>query len=72
MVSEGARGRPVFTRIGYLLTGDGGQADLDQTTAFRDDIFWARQAWAKPFTWQRFTDWWASRRYLVPRDVRRR
>lgn len=49
-----------------------GVADFDLQAAFMDDIYWARQAWGKPFTWQRFTDWWAARRYVVPRDVRRR
>lgn len=51
---------------------DGTDPDFDRTTAFMDDIYWARQVYAKPFTWQRYLNWWVARRWLIPRDVRRR
>ena len=36
-----------------------------------DDSIWARRI-RLPFTWQRFINWWVCRRWLQPRDVRKR
>jgi hypothetical protein len=34
------------------------------------DAYWASFV-RRPFTWQRFACWWAARRWVEPRDVRR-
>jgi len=44
---------------------------IAESTAYTDDLFWAYHV-ARPFTWQRYIDWWAARRWLLPRDVTRR
>jgi hypothetical protein len=43
---------------------------LGRAQALIDDRYWSRHV-TLPFTWQRFMDWWVSRRWVVPRDVRR-
>lgn len=35
-----------------------------------DDAHWARYV-RGPFSWQRFTNWWIARRWVIPRDPRR-
>jgi hypothetical protein len=46
--------------------------DLDESLSRVDDRYWAYEVFVRPFTWQRFLNWWAARRYVQPRDVRRR
>ena len=36
-----------------------------------DDAYWEHFA-RQQFTWDRFYEWWVARRWLVPRDVRKR
>jgi len=43
---------------------------IEAHTELMDDAYWARFV-RKPFTWQRFTTWWAARRWVMPRDPRR-
>jgi hypothetical protein len=52
--------------------------DADESTLFTDaqalmdDAHWARFAkrlWVTP---QAFLNWWVARRFVVPRDIRRR
>lgn len=43
---------------------------LEASTAQLDDYFWAYHV-TLPFTWQRYADWWAARRWVYPRDVTR-
>lgn len=45
-------------------------AQLDRMTARWDDVFWSRYT-RRPFTWQRFLNWWVARRWVVPRDIRK-
>lgn len=40
---------------------------LAETMARTDDLYWAFHV-TRPFTWQRFIDWWAVRRWVYPRD----
>lgn len=51
---------------------DGSPIDFEESTATRDDGFWSYIAFAAPFSWQWFLNWWIARRFVVPRDVRRR
>ncbi len=46
------------------------QAALDEQVARCDDAFWLAYT-RLPFTWQRFLNWWAARRWVVPRDIRK-
>lgn len=41
---------------------------LDESTARKDDAFWA-QHMRLPFSWQRFLNWWVARRWVRPRDI---
>lgn len=43
---------------------------IAESTARTEDLYWAFYV-AQPFTWQRFIDWWAARRWVYPRDVTR-
>lgn len=43
---------------------------LDEATARADDALWMRYVKGQ-FSWQRFINWWVSRRWVMPRDVRR-
>ena len=42
---------------------------IEATRAAIDDDWWAAYI-AQPFTWARFVNWWAARRWVVPRDPR--
>jgi hypothetical protein len=42
-----------------------------EDTARMDDAYWSRAA-RQPLSPQRFMDWWIARRWVMPRDVRRR
>ena len=53
------------------LRADEYEAALDDFTARADDAFWRRFV-ARHFTWQRFTEWWIARRFIVPRNPSRR
>lgn len=46
--------------------------DFDESTAAADDRYWSWVAFAAPFSWMTFIRWWIARRWVVPRDVRRR
>jgi hypothetical protein len=35
-----------------------------------DDRAWSWYI-TRPFTWQQFTNWWVSRRWVRPRDIRK-
>lgn len=48
------------------------QEGLDDAQSFVDDAFWSFWAFHAPFRWQNFVNWWAARRYVEPRDPRRR
>jgi hypothetical protein len=56
----------ILVEDGFLV-----QDALDDSTARQDDAFWARQS-RLPATPQRLLNWWVARRWVVPRDVRRR
>jgi hypothetical protein len=45
--------------------------DMEEDYDFYDDGYWAHFV-AQPFTWDRFYRWWIERRFLAPRDVRKR
>ena len=47
------------------------EESLDDSVARLDDAFWAKFVY-RGFTWQRFIDWWIARRWIVPRDIRKR
>ena len=49
--------------------GDVGPA-LDDAVARLWDAHWAARVTA-PFSWDLFTEWWAARRWVEPRDVRK-
>ena len=56
-----------------IVMGDGEDlgAALEDSMARRDDAYWLRYV-RQRFAWQRFTDWWLARRWIVPRDIRKR
>ena len=47
------------------------QAGFDDSISRLDDRYWAFYT-VQRFTWQRFGNWWAVRRWVQPRDVRKR
>ncbi len=51
---------------GFLL-----EEALDADVARYDDAYWARVA-RRPTSPQRFLNWWIARRWVMPRDIRRR
>ena len=69
-------GRPLFTRVVAAVTPEWSEddwtLDFDESTAQHDDAFWAYVVMVRPFSWQWYLNWWAARRYVQPRDVRRR
>jgi hypothetical protein len=66
---QGSQPVPVIV----VLTGDEDLQDgIDDFTARADDAYWHRFARAPQFSWRRFTSWWIARRWIVPRDPRRR
>jgi hypothetical protein len=68
---KGAVSRP--TPVIFAITSE--DADLDgaisDSIARQDDAFWHRFVRDR-FTWRRFTHWWIARRFIVPRDIRKR
>lgn len=60
-------------RVVALSEGEGedAQAEFDRTTARLDDAYWERFV-RGAFSWARFTTWWVARRFVEPRDIRRR
>ena len=67
---------PSFGRVFAAVTPewaeDDGVVDWDEALSRMDDRVWSFVAFRAPFTWQRFLNWWVARRYVMPRDVRRR
>ena len=62
------------TPVAYVLMDDGFLVEEDiiaEGTARSDDAYWLRFV-RRPVTPQRFVDWWVARRFVVPRDVRKR
>ncbi len=61
--------------VGYVLIDDG---FLDETEVLAesvstvDDAFWLRRARGPWQGWQAFTNWWIARRWVQPRDIRKR
>lgn len=51
---------------------DDAPVDWDEATASRDDRFWSYFAFEARFRWQHFLNWWVARRYVMPRDTRKR
>lgn len=44
---------------------------LEEFAARQDDVYWSRVAWGPWRGWQAFTNWWVSRRWVIPRDIRK-
>lgn len=44
---------------------------VDAWLTHREDLYWARFILG-PFHWQRFQTWWIARRWVQPRDIRKR
>lgn len=57
--------------LAVSMEGEDFQIAVDGAIAERDDRYWAYYA-RQRFTWQHFIDWWAARRWVQPRDVRKR
>jgi hypothetical protein len=49
----------------------GTELHWDQMLERWDDGMWSRVV-RQPFSWRWYTLWWIARRWIVPRDVRRR
>ena len=64
---------PFATRpmVAILSESEDLQAGLDESVSREWDRYWAYFVMQR-FSWQRFANWWASRRWIEPRDVRRR
>lgn len=45
--------------------------DIDEAVTRLDDGYWLRFVEA-PFSWRRFLQWWVARRWVEPRDIRKR
>ncbi len=45
---------------------EGVEEAIGASLAWQDDGAWARRL-AGPFSWQLFAEWWAARRWVVPR-----
>lgn len=69
-------GRPYFGKIFASVAPEWGDEDAlidwDDSTARWDDAFWSFFAFAAVFRWQTYFNWWVARRYVMPRDPRRR
>lgn len=58
-------------RVAIELSGVGDFEDqLRESVARMDDAYWARYV-MRPFTWQRYINWWIARRWVRPRDIRK-
>jgi hypothetical protein len=70
-----ARARAALARLVPVIaaatdaTVDLGEA-LDRAVARSDDLYWAYYV-TRPFTWQRHVNWWVTRRWVQPHDVRK-
>jgi len=66
--------RSYFGRVLAIGEADELEGTIDwlENVGRYEDGYWYFYAWRKPFTWQNFLNWWIARRYIVPRDVRRR
>lgn len=75
-VVQESPGRAYFGRVLAVVAPewaeDDGEVDFDESLARQDDVYWAWAALRARFTWQLFLNWWVARRYVAPRDVRRR
>jgi hypothetical protein len=47
------------------------QPEIDDLDSRLEDAVWAGRL-RLPFTWQRWLNWFVCRRWLLPRDVRKR
>lgn len=43
---------------------------MEAYVAHMATAYW-RAALKRPFSWQGFTNWWVSRRWVIPRDPRK-
>lgn len=59
-----------MTEIPDFPLGDELSAAVELDQSRWDDGFWARHV-RLPFTWQRYINWWAARRYVMPRDPKK-
>ncbi len=61
-----------FSRVIAAVTSDTDDIErgLSDGLSRYDDVAWSWYV-RQPFTWQRFIDWWAARRWMMPRDVRK-
>ena len=59
--------RQFLVEDGFLV-----EEALAEDLARRDDAYWRRLAAGPWRGWQAFTSWWVARRWVQPRDVRRR
>lgn len=73
VVSPQGYGVPTFGRINAVILDEAKDLGegIDESDSRWDDLVWGRVVML-PFTWQWFTNWWVSRRWVMPRDVRRR
>lgn len=64
---EGRQPVPVLAVLG----GESEERELEEQVALYDDAYWAVFI-RKPFTWPRFMIWHVARRWVEPRDIRKR
>lgn len=57
-------------RVIAVVGDDLSERNLAEDLARWDDAYWLRVA-NGPFSWQRFTNWWVARRWVIPRDIRK-
>ncbi len=64
---------PFASRVFLAITTEGEALEegIDDATSRFDDLDWSYYV-TRPFTWSRFMNWWVVRRWIEPRDVRRR
>ena len=55
--------------IAVIDREDFGEAFSD-SRARQEDAWWAQYV-RRPYTPQRFINWWIARRWIIPRDIRR-
>lgn len=63
---------PFASRVFLAITTEGEVLEdgIDDATSRFDDLDWSYYV-TRSFTWPRFTNWWAARRWVYPRDVRK-
>jgi hypothetical protein len=72
-VSSSSEGLFRLASVAYAVTSEDPfyTEALYESRARQDDAYWAAYV-RQPVTPQRYLNWWVARRWIIPRDPRRR